>query len=154
EPPIIRHAREPDLSRIRELLDATGFDTRGAARRLRDTLVAEGPDGAVVGTVSWEPAGNAAHLRGITVAEEERGHGTGSHLVARALDELSRAGVDWVYLLTPGAEELFERLGFWQVTRDRVPPEVLETAQFGAARHHAAAMVRRLPAAGNGPGQP
>lgn len=144
EPPIVRHAREADLSRIHELLDATGFDIGGAARRLPETLVAEGPDGLVVGTVSWEPLGNAAHLRGITVAEQERGHGTGSELVARALDELLQHGVEWVYLLTPGAEKLFERLGFWHVTRDRVPEEVLETAQFGAADHHAHAMVRRL----------
>jgi 4-nitrophenyl phosphatase len=144
EPPTVRHAREADLSRIHELLAATGFDTTGAARRLPDTLVAEDPGGRVVGTISWEPVGNAAHLRAITVAEKERGHHTGSQLVARALDELARKGIDWVYLLTPGAESLFERLGFWQVTRDRVPRDVLDTAQFGAADHHAAAMVRRL----------
>lgn len=144
EPPLIRHAREADLSTIRELLAAVEFDTRGAAARLENTLVAERPDGQVVGTASWEPVGNAAHLRGITVAAAERGHGTGSHLVAQALDELLRSGVEWVYLLTPSAERLFKQLGFWEVTRERVPDGVLETAQFGGAEDNATALVRRL----------
>lgn len=144
EPPVVRHAREADLSSIRTLLQDVGFDVSGAARRLQDTLVAEGPDGAVVGTASWEMVDQAAHLRGITVDRRERRHGAGSHLVVRALDELHRDGVDWVYLLTPGADEMFEGLGFWRVHRDRVPEEVLETAQFGAAATGGRALVRRL----------
>ncbi len=144
EPPVIRHAREADLSAIRGLLEASSFDVDGASRRLRETLVAENPDGAVVGTASWELLDTAAHLRGVTVDERERRHGTGSHLVARALDELSRTTVDWVYLLTPGADALFENLGFWRVHRDRVPDEILATAQFGAAASGGRALVRRL----------
>jgi 4-nitrophenyl phosphatase len=144
EPPIVRHAREADVSAIRGLLEACGFDVAGAARRLRDSLVAENPDGTVVGTASWELLDSAAHLRGITVDERERGHGTASHLVARALDELTQANVDWVYLLTPGADELFEKLGFWRVHRDRVPDEILRTAQFGPAASGGRALVRRL----------
>lgn len=144
EPPVVRRAREADLSGIRRLLESAGFDTGGAAKRLRDTLVAVAPNDEVVGTASWEIVGSAAHLRGITVAEAERGHGTGSHLVVRALDELSTTEVDWVYLLTPGADDLFTKLGFWPVHRDRVPGEILETAQFGAPAAGATALVRRL----------
>lgn len=144
EPPIVRHARESDLSAIHDLLDTADFDVTGAARRLRNTLVAEGPGEQVVGTASWELLDNAAHLRAITVVEAERGHGTASHLVVRSLDELQRAGVEWVYLLTPGADALFSKLGFWEVSRDRVPAEVLGTAQFGAPATGATAFVRRL----------
>lgn len=144
EPPVVRRAREADLSAIRDLLARNELDVDGAARRIRETLVAENPDGAIVGTASWELLESAAHLRAITVDERERGHGTGSHLVVRALDALSRTDVDWVYLLTPGADELFEKLGFWRVHRDRVPDEILETAQFGAAASGGRALVRRL----------
>ncbi|MDX1657939.1 MAG: HAD-IIA family hydrolase [Nitriliruptorales bacterium] len=144
EPPVVRPAKEADLSDIRELLRDVGFDESQAARRLSDTLVAEAPGGEVVGTAAWEMVDAAAHLRAITVAESERGHGTGSHLVVRALDELYRREVDWVYLLTPGADEMFLKLGFWKVHRDRVPDEVLETAQFGAESAGATALVRRL----------
>lgn len=143
-PPIVRHAREADLSAVRDLLTASEFDVDGAAARLKRTLVAENPDGTIVGTTSWELLDTAAHLRGITVDERERGHGTGSYLVASALDELSSAGIDWVYLLTPGADALFEKLGFWRVHRDRVPQEILETAQYGAAASGGRALVRRL----------
>lgn len=144
EPPIVRPAREADLSAIRDLLLKQNFDADGAARRLRETLVAEGPDGKVVGTIAWEMIEGAAHLRGICVAPSERAHGAGSHLVVRALDQLSRSDIDWVYLLTPGADGLFEKLGFWRVHRDRVPDEVLETATYGEAASGGIALVRRL----------
>lgn len=147
EPPVIRQAREADLSAIRRLLDVSGLDSRGAARRLRSSLVAEGPSGEVVGTVSWELEAGAAHLHAIAVAQGERGHGTGSHLVVRALQELETAGVDWVYLLTPGADHLFLKLDFWRVHRDRVPAEILETAQYGAPSAGGVALVRRLQSA-------
>lgn len=144
EPPVVRHARESDLSGIRELLEEAGFDVEGAAGRLRTTLVAEADDQRVVGTVAWELVESAAHLRAITVSQEERRFGTGSHLVARALQELRSTGVEWAYLLTPGADQLFEKLGFWRVHRDRVPEEILATAQYGGPADGAIAMVRRL----------
>lgn len=144
EPPIVRHAREADLSGIRERLEEASFDVAGAAGRLQTTLVAESVDGRVVGTVAWELVESAAHLRAITVARDERRFGTGSHLVARVLQELRSTGVEWAYLLTPGADELFEKLGFWRVHRDRVPEEILATAQYGGPADGAVAMVRRL----------
>ncbi len=144
EPPVVRHAREADLSAIRALLGASAFDVDGAAGRLRTTLVAESGQGAVVGTIAWELVGTAAHLRGITVAEDERGFGTGAHLVARALQELRGEAIEWAYLLTPGADGLFEKLGFWRVHRDRVPEEILATAQYGGPADGAIALVRRL----------
>lgn len=143
EPPVVRHARESDLSGIRTLLEEASFDVDGAAGRLRTTLVAETGD-RIVGTASWELVESAAHLRGITVSREERRFGTGSHLVARALQELRASNVEWAYLLTPGADELFEKLGFWRVHRDRVPEEILATAQYGGPADGAIAMVRRL----------
>lgn len=145
EPPVVRHARESDLTAIRGLLEEAGFDVDGAAGRLRTTLVAE-TDGGVVGTAAWELVDSAAHLRGITVSRDERRFGTGSHLIARALQELRTNNVEWAYLLTPGADELFEKLGFWRVHRDRVPEEILATAQYGGPAAGAVAMVRRLSA--------
>ncbi|MFT5564443.1 MAG: 4-nitrophenyl phosphatase [Myxococcota bacterium] len=144
EPPVVRHAREQDITAIRELLGASSFDVEGAAGRLRTTLIAESASGAVVGCISWELVETAAHLRGITVAQAERGFGTGSHLIARALQELRRDSVEWAYLLTPGADQLFEKLGFWRVHRDRVPEEILATAQYGGPADGAVALVRRL----------
>jgi HAD superfamily hydrolase (TIGR01450 family) len=144
EPATVRHAVAGDLSAIHNLLAAAGFDQERAAARLQTTLVAQGPDGELVGTISWELVDNAAHLRGITIARKERGHGTGSLLVTRALMELRRTSCEWVYLLTPGGEQMFESLGFYRVQRDRVPVEILETAQFGAPADQATALVRRL----------
>ncbi len=144
EPAVVRHAREADLSAIMKLVEAAGFWTEGAAARLRQTLVAEDPGGEVVGTVSWELVDNAAHVRALTVAERERGHGTGAHLVVAALDELQRAGVDWIYMITPASGALLEKLGFWQVSRDRVPPEIIERSQFGPEASGGLAMVRRI----------
>ncbi len=144
EPPSIRHARAADLSAIHRLLADAGFEQERAAARVKTTLVAEAPGGDLVGTASWEVVSNAAHLRGVTTARKERGHGTATLLVTRALMELRRSQCEWVYLLTPGAESLFETLGFYRVQRDRVPDEILETAQFGGPADKATALVRRL----------
>lgn len=144
EPATVRHGVATDLSAIHNLLAAADFEEERAAARLPTTLVAEGPDGQLVGTISWEVVDNAAHLRGVTIARRERGHGTGSFLVMRALMELRRTSCEWVYLLTPGAEALFEKLGFYRVQRDRVPSDILETAQFGGPADGATALVRRL----------
>ncbi len=145
EPPVVRHALASDLSAIHRLLDEAGLEQERAAARLDTTLVADHPDtGEVVGTISWEVVDNAAHLRGITTQRTERGHGTATLLVVRALMELRRTACEWVYLLTPGAEGLFETLGFYRVTRDRVPDEILATAQFGGPADAATALVRRL----------
>lgn len=143
EPPVVRHARESDLTGIRSLLERAEMDADGAAVRLQATLVAEA-EGEVVGTAAWELVDSAAHLRAITVSQEHRRFGTGSHLVARALQELRDNGVEWAYLLTPGADELFEKLGFWRVHRDRVPESILATAQYGGPADGAIALVRRL----------
>lgn len=144
EPPVIRHARESEVSAIRALLDECGLDSAGVARRLRDTLVAVGPDERVVGTISWELAETAAHLHALAVTEAERGHGTGSHLIVRALADLADTDAEWVYLLTPGADELFERLGFWKVHRDRVPEPIRASAELDGAAASGGALVRRL----------
>lgn len=144
-PPVVRHAREQDLPAIRELLGAAGFDAAGAPERLGATLVAENEEGQVVGTIAWDLVDAVAHLRGICVAPSERGFGSGAELVSRALQELAVAGVEWAYVLTPGADALFESLGFWTVHRERVPTEVLATAQHGGPASGATALVRRLP---------
>jgi 4-nitrophenyl phosphatase len=144
-PPVVRHAREQDLSAIRGLLGDAGFDAAGAAERLSSTLVAESEEGHVVGTIAWDLVDAAAHLRGITVAPSERGFGSGAQLVSRALQELAVAGVEWAYVLTPGADALFESLGFWTVHRERVPEEILATAQYGGPASGGTALVRRLP---------
>lgn len=143
-PPTVRTAREGDISAIRTLLEQTGFDTERVAARLATTLVAETGEGRVVGTAAWELVGSAAHLRAITVDAAERGLGTATTLVATALHQLRGTNVEWAYLLTPGADGLFEQLGFWRVHRDRVPTEILDTAQYGGPADGGTALVRRL----------
>jgi 4-nitrophenyl phosphatase len=153
EPPIVRSASRDDLPAIEALLERELFDAAGAADRLDRTLVAVDPSKDVVGVIAWELVGDAAHLRGIVVDPKERGHGTGALLVARGLQRLALDGVELAYLLTPGADDLFESLGFFRVHRDRVPVEVLETATYGEAATGGRALMRRLPpSGGNGNG--
>lgn len=149
EPPLVRAASRDDLPAIEALLEREEFDAAGAADRLDRTLVAVDPNKEIVGAIAWEPVGDAAHLRGIVVDPRERGHGTGALLVARGLQRLALEGIELAYLLTPGADSLFESLGFFRVHRDRVPPEVLETATYGESATGGRALMRRLPAMGS-----
>ena len=153
EPPRVRAASPDELADVEMLLESEGFDADGAGERIDRTLVAVDHDKRIVGTVAWDIAGESAHLRGFVVAPQERGHGTGSHLVARALQALTQLDVHLAWMLTPGADGLFEGLGFYRVHRDRVPAEVLATATLGGSANNGRVLMRRLPTT-NGGGTP
>ncbi len=141
EPPRLVMAEPVHVSQIKALLESVGRSGEAAAvqTRLATTMIGLTPDNRVAGTISWQIHEDTAVLRGIVVDPGERGHGTGTHLVVRALSHLRQQQVTWTYLLTAGAEEMFTKLGFWRVQRDRVPSELLEGADPDAP-----AFVRRV----------
>jgi glycerol-1-phosphatase len=124
-------------------------DTRGVGTLLRaaglnddrlvdDTRVGEwvavdAGDGAIVGTVALEQAGDAAHLRSLAVAGERRGQGLGTLLTAHATREARRRGASNVVAATESAERFFSGLGFSREGTLEALPEVFRRGMTSCA---------------------
>jgi predicted N-acetyltransferase YhbS len=92
-----------------------------------DVLVARDDDGAVVGTVALEPAGDGVfELSKMVVAPERRGLGLGRRLIDAAIERARALGGSSIFLgsnhrLVP-AVALYESVGFRHVPRERIGP--------------------------------
>ena len=127
--PQLRGATGPDLPAIAQLLHDGGQQAGAARERVGRTVVAQG-DRNVIGTAAWDPAGDAAMLRSVSVSEDVRGAGIGSLVTAAALRGIARNGIRDVYAVTTDAEGFFTRCGFRVVSRDELPPGVAEHRQI------------------------
>jgi amino-acid N-acetyltransferase len=87
----------------------------------------------VVGSGALELYGDAALLRSVAVAPEQRGQGLGQQLTQAALDLARQHGVRQVYLLTETAADFFPRFGFRPIARADVTPAVQRSVEFTSA---------------------
>lgn len=86
--------------------------------------VVRAPDGEVVGSVglrAFDP--ELAEIIGFAVREDWQGRGVGTELLVRIVDEALLGGYGRIFAMTlrPGA---FERLGFCEVERSRIPEKI------------------------------
>lgn len=127
----IRPAKISDADAICELINYYAERGRMLHRSLesvyeslREFMVAEGDDGAVVGCVAvdifWS---NLAEVKSLAVHGDVRGQGIGSQLVRKAIDEARMIGVEKLFTLTY-EQRFFERLGFEVIDRDTLPEKV------------------------------
>jgi amino-acid N-acetyltransferase len=93
------------------------------------TLIGAFDRGALVGVVGLQACGDAALLRSLAVAVEQRGWGLGTRLVKRVLE---LAGARPVWLLTTDARDYFLRHGFSVAARDEAPAAIRATTQFAS----------------------
>jgi HAD superfamily hydrolase (TIGR01457 family) len=82
-------------------------------------------------------------LRGVAVAEPFRGHGLGAIVVAASARAAAARGVRSLALFTDHADAFFRRLGFEEVDRAGLPPEVLEAPEIAAHCADSAIAMRR-----------
>ena len=84
----------------------------------------------VVGLGGIEQYDSYGLLRSVVVAAPYRGQGHGRALCQQLLQQARQQGIRELYLLTQTAERLFKKMGFEQVERRTVPPEIQKTSQF------------------------
>lgn len=128
----LRAATRADLPAIESLLAASGLPTAGVAEAIDGFLVAEsdGPK-EIVGVVGVEVCcSKYALLRSTAVDPAWRSTGLGKRLVERAIAQAESRGIRAMYLLTTTAERYFPSFGFVKTTRDAVPDEVKQSAEF------------------------
>ena len=138
----LRPATPDDLRDVERLLVASSLPTAGVADALPAFTVAVSGD-EIVGVAGLEVCCDNALLRSVAVAESWRSRGLGRALVSRVIADAEARGLNALYLLTTTAEHYFPTFGFERVTRDDVPAEIRETAEFqGACPASAVVMCR------------
>ncbi len=130
----IQACRESDRSPALQLLADCRLTTAGLADHWPTTWVAaEEASGDLRGMVALEVAGDAALLRSLAVAPQERGSGLGRRLVEHALREAAERRVAIVVLLTETADDFFRHLGFEPCRRDEIPASLHDSAELRGA---------------------
>jgi amino-acid N-acetyltransferase len=140
----IRPARPSDLPSIAALLLGARPPIAGVQDHLDGFLVAE-RQGRLIGCAGIERHGQAALLRSVAVAAEERGRGLGARLVVACLERAREAAVSSVSLLTETAESFFPRFGFVPVDRLELPRALADSEELrGACPESARAQMLEL----------
>lgn len=140
----IEPASREDAGSIHALLREARLPVEGIPEGLDGFLLAF-TGGSPVGVVGLVRYGSAGLLRSLAVEPGCRRHGVGRALCERLIEEARAAGVRDLYLLTEGAAEYFERLGFVRVGRDSAPDAIVKSREFGyLCPETADLMVRKL----------
>ena len=135
-------ARSDDLDAIRGLLQAHNLPRDDLDRHTETAFVAR-QDGRVVGAAALEVYGDGGLLRSVVVAPESRGAGLGKRLVDSVTALARSRDLPAVYLLTTTAASYFSKLGFVEVSRDRVPAGVQQSVEFVSACPASAAVLMK-----------
>jgi amino-acid N-acetyltransferase len=142
--PQLRAAAPSDLAAVERLLVASSLPLDGVREALASFVVAEAK-GDIVGVAGLEVCCDNALLRSVAVQPEWRSHGLGRALVTRVIADAEARGLRALYLLTTTAERYFPSFGFRTISRDEVPNDLRETAEFhGACPASATVMCRTM----------
>lgn len=140
--PYVRQAAPEDLAAVEQLLTTNDLPLDGVREAFSTFVVAES-GGIIVGVAGREACGDHALLRSVAVHPAWRSHGIGRALVTRVISDAQTRGMHALYLLTTTAERYFPSFGFQVVSRDDVPSDVRETAEFRSACPASATVMYR-----------
>ncbi len=143
--PSLRVGGADDLLEVEHLLQAAGLTRDGldACARGGMLLVARADDDCLMGCVALETFEDAALLRSLAVTAGARGHGLGSALVARALDQARAAGAHEAWLLTETAGPFFAARGWDAADRAAAPAGIAGSVEFTSACPSRVPVMRR-----------
>ncbi len=125
----LRMAKRSDWERLAQLLTEAKLPLGGARDIIPDFLIAE-RDKTLVGSSALEYYGRYALLRSVAVRESERKAGVGKILVETTLALAKEKKIKSIFLLTESAREYFPKFGFQEISRERVPDDVLQSIEF------------------------
>ncbi len=84
----------------------------------------------VLGTIGVEYDFNDALLRSLSVNTNKRNKGIGLSLVNFIEDYVQKQGVENIYLLTTTAADFFSRHDYQEISRDSIPPFIMQSSEF------------------------
>jgi arsenite methyltransferase len=130
--PKVRAATSADLPVVETLLKQAALPSQGVRDFFPTNYAVAELGRVVIGAIGVEQYGSHGLLRSAVVVKGARGNGLGAQLVHERLQWSRVQGMSDVYLLTTTAPRFFERLGFQQVDRTRVPMEVQVAPEFAS----------------------
>lgn len=101
-------------------------------------------DGQTMGYGGFEPHGAYALWRSVVVLPQARGQGVGRAVAEAVIEKACGAGCSEGYLLTTGAADFFEHLGFSRMDRVLAPAAILATRQAATICSTATLLSRAL----------
>ena len=137
-----RLATAGDRETIHALLDAERLPSSDLAASGVVLIAAETRD-RVVGCVGVEAHGDAGIIRSLAVAPEFRGQGIARTLVSHAEALALKGGAQCLYLLTEGAADFWNKIGYVEVSRTEPPPAVRASAEFASLCSPSATCMKR-----------
>jgi len=137
-------ATAADEAGIKALLAAVQLPHEDIHEHLKNFLVVR-QNNTVVGAVGLEIYDAIGLLRSLVVALPHQGKGIGNMLYEGIVAYARLHGIREMYLLTMTAKRLFERQGFVQVDRKRLPTVIKETNEFKhQCPENAVCMTKRI----------
>jgi len=125
--PALRTRTAEDLEAVTRLLEAARLPAQGLERTEGWVILDQD---RIVAHVAMETTPDAAVLRSIVVAADQRGRGLARRLLEAAE---AQAGPRSLVLKTDAVGPWVERHGYRRIPREQLPPSVLATTQFEGA---------------------
>lgn len=129
---MLRKATPADLPAVRRLLSSAKLPLEGLDDH-RERLWVWDQDGQVAGAIAYEAYGDAGLLRSLIVDPAQRGTGLGGALLHAGLGEMRRAGLRDAYGLTTTIPDWLARLGWTEVRKDTLPPQLHQSMELRGA---------------------
>ena len=140
----LRAASADDLPAVEDLLTKSKLPVEAVKDSIGSFVVAES-NGLLVGVGGVERCGEYGLLRSVAVDPAARGRGVGAAITERLIGNSQVSGLRALYLLTTTAENYFPTFGFDKTSREDLPTEIQQTAEFrDICPSSATAMVRTL----------
>lgn len=127
--PALRPATSDDRQFVNSLLTHYNLPTEDLAEVINCLLICE-LDSQRIGVGGLEQHGQVGLIRSVAIDETYQQKEYGTTLVRELLGRAHDAELEAVYLLTTTAPDFFESIGFHRVSRDAVPQEIRDTAEF------------------------
>lgn len=129
---MLRKATTADLQAVRRLLSAAKLPLEGLDDH-KERLWVWDDGGEVVGAIAYEAYGDKGLLRSLIVDPGQRGTGLGAALLHAGLGEMRKAGLRHAYGLTTTIPDWLARLGWTEVGKQTLPPELHQSMEMRGA---------------------
>lgn len=100
--------------------------------------------GELIGVAGMEIYGQSALLRSVAVQPSDRNKGVGEKLLHRIEDLARSRGINAIYLLTETASGYFIKKNYQQITRNKVPDDVLGSTEFSFVCPQSAIVMKKI----------
>ena len=122
-------SNDNDLQKFKQALENAGLP-HSDLNYTNQSLILFFNSSTFVGTGGLEAIDNVGLLRSISIAPAHRNKNFGKQIVREILKNAQSKNMSRIYLLTETARDYFKKLGFTEIEREEVAPEIKSTSEF------------------------